>query len=635
MPVEKLTPSFTFTEERLQALQAVVPEAFADGQVNWETLKAALEPFLEDEGSGTEHFGLFWPGKRQARRLAAQPSKGTLRPVKGQGVNEDITHNLFIEGDNLEVLKLLQKSYAGRAKLIYIDPPYNTGNDFVYKDDFAEPLEEYLQRTGQADAEGLLTTNPKAGGRFHSNWLNMMLPRLMLARTLLSEDGVIFVSIDDNEVHNLRQLMDEVFGEENFVCEFVWEKKKKPAFLHNNVGKIIDYIICYLKNCDQTFPFSVETTTEGKKYPLNNAGNPLSKLFFPPNTVRFGINDQTIQAQNMSEGNIKTKLIESVTIKNGFNYNELVLEGEWRYSQAKINEIISAGEEEIYISKIPFRPNHIKKGGEIKKMKNCLSPNHYEMETNEDATTQITNIFGNVLFENPKPVKLIRTLLKAVSYNSDDAIVLDFFSGSCTTAQAVLELNREDGGNRRFIMVQMPEPTPPDSAARQAGYKTIADIGKERIRRVIAKLAKQPVLDRDPPEDLGFAVYRLDRSHFKAWQDYDGTDPAQLDDLFSHHQDPLIAGWHPRALLDEVLLLQGFPLDSRRTRLNDFTHNALIQVECDWFSVRLFVCLDPTINPATIDALPINADDKFICLDSALTDQTKQQLADRCTLVVL
>ena len=193
MPVEKLTPSFTFTEERLQALQAVVPEAFADGQVNWETLKAALEPFLEDEGSGTEHFGLFWPGKRQARRLAAQPSKGTLRPVKGQGVNEDITHNLFIEGDNLEVLKLLQKSYAGRVKLIYIDPPYNTGNDFVYKDDFAEPLEEYLQRTGQADAEGLLTTNPKAGGRFHSNWLNMMLPRLMLARTLLSEDGVIFV----------------------------------------------------------------------------------------------------------------------------------------------------------------------------------------------------------------------------------------------------------------------------------------------------------------------------------------------------------------------------------------------------------------------------------------------------------
>lgn len=184
-------------------------------------------------------------------------------------------------------------------------------------------------------------------------------------------------------------------------------------------------------------------------------------------------------------------------------------------------------------------------------------------------------------------------------------------------------------------MVQIPEPTPKESATRQAGYATIADIGKERIRRVIAKLQKRPVLDRDPPEDLGFAVYKLDRSHFKAWQDYDGTDPAQLEDLFSRFEDPLLPGWHPRALLDEILLLQGFPLDSRRTRLNDFTHNALIQVECDWFSVRLFICLDPTLNPATIDALPINADDKFICLDSALIDQTKQQLADRCTLVVL
>ena len=184
-------------------------------------------------------------------------------------------------------------------------------------------------------------------------------------------------------------------------------------------------------------------------------------------------------------------------------------------------------------------------------------------------------------------------------------------------------------------MVQMPEPTPLDSAARQAGYKTIADIGKERIRRVIAKLQKQPVLDRDPPEDLGFAVYQLDRSHFKAWQDYDGNDPAQLDDLFSRFEDPLIAGWTPRALLDEVLLLQGFPLDSRRTRLNDFPHNALVQVGCEWFSYRLFVCLDATLNPATIAALPLHLDDKFICLDSALTDQTKQQLADRCTLVVL
>ena len=185
-------------------------------------------------------------------------------------------------------------------------------------------------------------------------------------------------------------------------------------------------------------------------------------------------------------------------------------------------------------------------------------------------------------------------------------------------------------------MVQMPEPTPPDSAARQAGYKTIADIGKERIRRVIAKQQKQPVLDRDPPEDLGFAVYRLDRSHFKAWQDYDGPpNPAAIDDLFSRFEDPLTPGWQPRALLDEVLLLQGFPLDSRRTRLKDYSSNVLVRIDCDWFSYRLFVCLDSALHPATLDQLPLNPDDKFICLDSALTDQTKQQLTDRCTLVVI
>ena len=247
MPVDKLTPTFTFTEDRLQALQAVVPEAFADGQVNWETLKEALGAYLADEGPGTEHFGLFWPGKRQARRLAAQPSKGTLRPALGEGVNEDTTHNLFIEGDNLEVLKLLQKSYAGRVKLIYIDPPYNTGNDFVYKDDFREPLDSYLQKSGQADAEGLLTSNPKAGGRFHSDWLNMMLPRLMLARTLLSEDGVIFVSIDDNEMANLRQMMDEVFGGENYLSTIIIESNKRGQ-TYKAISKTHEYLLCYINS---------------------------------------------------------------------------------------------------------------------------------------------------------------------------------------------------------------------------------------------------------------------------------------------------------------------------------------------------------------------------------------------------
>ena len=215
--MEKLRPTFTFTEDLLRQLQQVVPEAFADGKINWETLREALGEHLEDETQ--EHFGLTWPGKREARRLAALPPQGTLVPAPGEGVDEETTHDIFIEGENLEVLKLLQKSYAGRIKMIYIDPPYNTGNDYIYEDDYSEPLEAYLKRTGQMDEAGhKLTTNTRASGRFHSRWLSMMYPRLLLARQLLREDGVIFVSIDDNEVHHLRQVMNEVFGEENFVA---------------------------------------------------------------------------------------------------------------------------------------------------------------------------------------------------------------------------------------------------------------------------------------------------------------------------------------------------------------------------------------------------------------------------------
>lgn len=253
MTITKLRPTFTFDQERLDALAAIAPEAFADGKVNWEALREALGDRVEDEGRDTEHFGLFWPGKRNARRLASTPSAGTLRPAPGEGVNEATTRHLFIEGDNLEVLKLLQKSYAGRVKMIYIDPPYNTGNDFIYSDNFTQPLDEYLRASGQADEIGrMLVTNTQAGGRYHSNWLNMMYPRLRLARNLLRDDGVIFVSIDDNEVQSLRVLLSEVFGEENFVASLIWQKMDSPS--RNDANRAVsayhDYILVYAKDRD-------------------------------------------------------------------------------------------------------------------------------------------------------------------------------------------------------------------------------------------------------------------------------------------------------------------------------------------------------------------------------------------------
>jgi adenine-specific DNA-methyltransferase len=247
MPIQRLRQSFTFTEDRLEQLKSVVPEAFADGRINWDVLKETFGEYIEEEGLEAEHYGLFWPGKREVRQLAAAPSQGTLVPYLGEGVDEEISRNIFIEGDNLEVLKLLQKSYAGKVKLIYIDPPYNTGNDFVYKDDFVDPLEIYLQRTGQTDDKGsLVTTNSKASGRFHSNWLNMMYPRLRLAKQLLHPDGVIFISINDVELAHLRLLMGEVFGDEQFIGTFIW-KSRHNVDSRNKTGMSSDheYVLVY------------------------------------------------------------------------------------------------------------------------------------------------------------------------------------------------------------------------------------------------------------------------------------------------------------------------------------------------------------------------------------------------------
>ena len=371
--------------------------------------------------------------------------------------------NLIIHGDNLHALKALLPRYAGKIKCIYIDPPYNTGNEgWKYNDKVnSRVIKEWLKQNsiGLEDQER------------HDKWLCMMWPRLQLLKELLADDGVIFVSIDDNEQFRLMAIMEEIFGEENYVTQFIWEKKKKPSFLHKNVGVVTDFIVCYLKNKEYSFPFSLEKTTEGKKYPLNRAGNKESVLKFPKGSVQFSCKDQKIEAQDMSEGEIKTELMDRLIIKKGTNLSEFRLKGEWGYSQKTLDKIILEGES-ISISKIPFRPNHIRKGGEIKKMKNLLSfLNHYKTPTNEDATKEMINIFGKPVFTNPKPSGLIKKLIQAVTYKDKNTIVLDSFAGSGTTAHAVLDLNKEDGGNRKFILVECED---------------YADkITAERVRRVI------------------------------------------------------------------------------------------------------------------------------------------------------
>lgn len=327
--------------------------------------------------------------------------------------------NMLIHGDNLLALKALEQDYAGQVKCIYIDPPYNTGNAFEHYDDGVE----------------------------HSIWLSLMRERLELLHKLLSNDGVMFISIDDDECHYLKVLCDEVFGRQNFAGSFVWEKKKKPSFL-SNMGSVTEYILSYSKDKRFSPPFIYGETTAGKKYPFNNAGNGLATLTFPSNYVQFNIKDCTIKAQDMSEGKIVTKLLDDINIVNGRNENQFRLEGEWRYSQNKLNEIIS-NNEQIIISKIPFRPNHIKDGGAPKKMKNLLSIAHYGINTYEDSTKESIALFGNNSFDYPKPEMLLSILIGAVTNKGD--LVLDSFLGSGTTAAVAQKMGR------RWIGVELGE----------------------------------------------------------------------------------------------------------------------------------------------------------------------------------
>jgi len=319
--------------------------------------------------------------------------------------------NMLIYGDNLLSLKALEQEYIGKIKCIYIDPPYNSGNAFKEYDDNLE----------------------------HSIWLNLMRPRIMLLRSLLRDDGILFISIDDDEFAYLKILCDEIFGRNNFIGSFIWEKKKKPSFL-SNMGCITEYILCYSKNKSFSPSFIYGETTKGKKYPINNAGNGVSVLSFPEKKVKFNLPDQTIEAQDMSEGKIITKLLDRIIIEDGYNKNAFRLEGEWRYSQKKIDEII-LGNETIVISKLPFRPNHVKEGGEPKKMKNLLSVSHYEMSTYEDATSESIKLFGKNNFPYPKPEKLIYTLINSVTQEGD--LVLDSFLGSGTSASVAHKMNRK------------------------------------------------------------------------------------------------------------------------------------------------------------------------------------------------
>ncbi len=397
-------------------------------------------------------YGLNWYAKEQAKAEAFSPSKFS-RNIEYSKIN------LLINADNLEALKMMRRDYSSKIDLIYIDPPYNTKNHkFIYKDKFD----------------------------CHSSWLNFMYPRLILACSMLKEDGVIFISIDDNEVAQLKLVCDEIFGEYNFMSQFVWQKKNKASFLHAKVAKMNEYILCYAKNIKKAPMLSIESSGEYKPHPLNFKNNPLQELLFPAQSVCFSHkaffeeNSSTIKLSDMSNKNVELFLLDDVEIKNGLNTKSFRMRGHWRYSQNTLDKLIKEGAI-LSVAKTPFRINYMKKETKAKLMRNMLTKDSYNMATYEDATSYITELFGFEAFSQPKPVELIKTLIKAATYNKKDALILDFFAGSGTTAEAVMKLNLEDNGERKFILIQSKEKTNKNSDAFKNSYKNIYEIMKTRV----------------------------------------------------------------------------------------------------------------------------------------------------------
>lgn len=644
-------PDFTDRNLLLEQLRAAVPEAFADGKLNPDLLQELLADDLTDDDARRETFGLQWTGKTNARRVAMRPPKGSaLAPCPGEGINEDNTENIFIEGDNLEVLKLLRNAYAGRIKMIYIDPPYNTGKDFIYKDNFSESKDEYLEKSGQKVGDTFLVANPKSQGRFHSNWLNFIYPRIRIAKDLLTNDGVIFVSIDDNEVHNLKTLMNEIFGEENFVGQLVIINNLKGRNDKKNVATCHEYLLIYQKYdfVSLGLPLTEEQLKlykfedeNGEKYALRDLrkrGGPDKRedrpnMFFP---IFYDQNSRRVSLERLLESDIEILPKRS----DGSD-------GRWRWGIDKVRENLSY-----------LHPRYVKKSDKwnidhrvyLNILEDIDEDDEFsESDENEDeglirtsktksfwiggdvstdfGKRSFKNILPKLDFDFPKSPELIKKCAFMSTKSGD--IIMDFFAGSGTTGQAVIELNKETEIIRNFILVQVRDIIDPKSdvgkKANAFGIESISELTQERLKACCERY-KSPI-------NPGFKVLKLTSSAFRPWRDYTGGNVAQLKLAFEEQvRNPLVEGWQPAQLLTELLLLEGFPLHSQQEPYSGVSANNIIRVSSDFRAHRIFICLDEKIHNDTVDGLQTGKDDVFICFDSALSDLQKFKLDDRLKL---
>ena len=618
-----------FRTDLAKKLEELVPEAIADGKVDVVKLKELL---AEDAGEPNERFGLFWPGKKQALRAAQDPTTATLKPAKDESKDWDTTNNIFIEGDNLEVLKVLQKQYHNSIKMIYIDPPYNTGKDFVYPDNFKEGLQNYLEFSQQVD-EGnkKISTNTETAGRYHSNWLNMMYPRLKLARNLLTDDGVIFISIDDAEQANLKKICDEIFGEGNFMGQMVWHargRSKTPLSIDH------EYVFVYARHVSNIVPLF---DTKGKE--ASWFGEPIERKYANPDNDPRGLwrdAQHTVTQKkahytysvNRNSGEIQTGVVNN---KEWYGHRT------WMYAPNTIRELfcdnrlyfIDNGDRlALKVKKFQSEEESVTSlGGLIQR--NDISSRH--------GSEEFDKIMGAGIFDYPKPTSFVMRFLRAATAKED--IILDFFAGSATTAHAIMQLNAEDGGNRKHIMVQLPEPTDEKSEAFKAGYKKISDIARERINRAGEKIKADfadKLAERETPLDVGYRTYKLADTNFTKWQSAPTGDLTELQARLDLMRESSNDNASEEDLLVEVLLKMGLPLTTRTKTVDiDGLHVHQVVAEGDSSEGQPVLYLNEHVKPTLEQLRAIITDltpSKFVILDDAFQgdNQLKTNLVQTC-----
>jgi adenine-specific DNA-methyltransferase len=637
----------------IDGLKDRLPQIFEDGKVNLEKLKVLLTGEIVEKEDDRSYFN--WAGKSKLFKLIQEPGYGTLKPDKERSIDFDNTENIVIVGENLETLKLLLKPYFGKVKMIYIDPPYNTGKDFIYRDNFKEPLKDYLEKTGQIDSEGSkLTTNTEASGRYHSDWLNFMYPRLFLARSLLRDDGVIFVSIDDHEVHHLRKIMDEIFGEENFVGAFIWKNKtggggkqssnipgakilKREAFVLDH-----EYILVFSKNISNLYRFNVRLSNEdikGYSNPDNDPRGPYKLKSMemvmpkPISTMYYELTDPDDKKIKPRGGRVQWRYSKERCLA-GFKDGSVV----WKKIKCD-KSIDSRG-----YRYMPYTKQYLNIGGEqrTKIARSIL----YDIAYSSGGTREIMKLFNQAraevpIFSNPKPAKLIKHLTQINTSESD--IILDFFAGSGTTGHAVWDLNKEDGGKRKFILVNLDEEVLDENIKKE--FPTVADICIERLKKVSEKDRKeeqQKLAEND--QDFGFKVFRLDKSNFNLkdeFEIYEGADAEELkkkylDWLSLWINEPLVGDWKPIDIVYEIMLKEGFDLNSKIEEMK-IKRNKFFHVVDEKQELEFYMSLDEKITEEAIEEIrtPEYRDKVFVFLDKALTDNDKINLSAFVRLKVI